>query len=132
MVIDLLRWLNMTADDTNIVFRAPRAETNWIAVIRTLDGVEISCTVKDVSKTGARIGVPASCPLPHTFMLKIVGKDIICRVSLAWRKGNFVGVHINQFGKIAPKTENTQEAKAQTTDGSYKAIGVRRSRVSSF
>lgn len=122
----------MPADDTDIVFRAPRAETNWIAVIRTLDGVEIPCTVKDVSKTGARIGVPASCPLPDTFMLKIVGKDIICRVSLAWRKGNFVGVHINQFGKIAPKTGNTDEAKAQTTDGSYKAIGARRSRVSSF
>jgi len=122
----------MPADDTDIVFRAPRAETNWIAVIRTLDGVEISCTVKDVSKTGARIGVPASCPLPDTFMLKIIGKDIICRVSLAWRKGNFVGVHINQFGKIAPKTGNTEEAKAQIPDGSYKAIGVRRSRMSSF
>jgi len=65
-------------------------------------------------------------------MLKIIGKDIICRVSLAWRKGNFVGVHINQFGKIAPKTGNTEEAKAQIPDGSYKAIGVRRSRMSSF
>ncbi|WP_156375614.1 PilZ domain-containing protein [Methylobacterium sp. Leaf125] len=122
----------MLADDTDIVLRAPRADTNWIAIIRTLDGVEIPCTVKDVSKTGARIGVPASCPLPDTFMLKIVGKDIICRVSLAWRKGNFVGVHINQFGKITPKIGNTDEAKAQIPDGSYKAIGVRRSRMSSF
>jgi hypothetical protein len=122
----------MASNDQVPVERAPRNETNWIATIRTYEGVEISCTVKDISKTGARIGLPSSCQLPDKFMLKVIGKDFVCRVSLAWRKGNFVGVHIDQFGKIAPKTENTEEAKAQTTDGSYKAIGVRRSRMSSF
>lgn len=122
----------MFDDNSDVIMRAPRADTNWIAIIRTLDGVEIPCNVKDVSKTGARIGVPASCPLPDVFMLKIVGKDIVCRVSLAWRKGNFVGVHIEQFGKIAPKAEQAEEKKRETADASYKAIGVRRSRMSSF
>lgn len=122
----------MPDQNSDVIARAPRAETNWIAIIRTLDGVEIPCTVKDVSATGARIGVPASCLLPDVFMLKIVGKDIVCRVSLAWRRGNFVGVHIEQFGRIAPKAEQAEETKRQTVDASYKAIGVRRSRVSSF
>ncbi|WP_103712234.1 PilZ domain-containing protein [Methylobacterium sp. V23] len=122
----------MYDDDSDLVLRAPRAETNWIAIIRTLDGVEIPCNVKDVSRTGAQIGVPASCPLPDVFMLKILGKDFVCRVSLAWRKGNFVGVHIEQFGKIAPRGERIEDTKAQATDASYKAIGIRRSRVSAF
>jgi hypothetical protein len=122
----------MFDNNSDVIARAPRADTNWIAIIRTLDGVEIPCNVKDVSKTGARIGVPASCPLPDVFMLKIVGKDIVCRVSLAWRKGNFVGVHIEQFGKVAPRVEKAVETRQQTADASYKAIGVRRSRMSSF
>ena len=122
----------MYDDDSDLVLRAPRAETNWIAIIRTLDGVEIPCNVKDVSRTGAQIGVPASCPLPDVFMLKILGKDFVCRVSLAWRKGNFVGVHIEQFGKIAPRGELIEDTKAQAIDASYKAIGIRRSRVSAF
>ena len=128
----LQRWPYMHDDNSDLALRAPRAETNWIAMIRTLDGVEIPCNVKDVSKTGAQIGVPASCPLPNIFMLKIIGKDIVFRVSLAWRKGNFAGVHIEQIGKLAPKVERAPEPRQQTVDASYKAIGVRRSRVSSF
>ena len=106
----------MFDDSSNVIARAPRADTNWIAIIRTLDGVEIPCNVKDVSKTGARIGVPASCPLPDIFMLRIVGKDIVCRVSLAWRKGNFVGVHIEQFGKVVRRLNKPSKrgSKSQT------------------
>jgi hypothetical protein len=122
----------MYDDNSDLVLRAPRAETNWIAMIRTLDGVEIPCNVKDVSKTGAQIGVPASFPLPDVFMLKIIGKDIVFRVSLAWRKGNFAGVHIEQIGKLAPKVERVPEPRQQTVDASYKAIGVRRNHMSSF
>ena len=116
----------MTNDHTSpSLERAPRAETNWIALIRTFEGVEIPCNVKDISKTGAKIGVPASYPLPDRFMLKIVGKDFVCRVSLAWRKGNFVGVHIEQFGKIAPKVEQAPEAKPIAVARSYKVVGAR-------
>lgn len=117
----------MTSDNISpsSVERAPRAETNWIALIRTFEGVEIPCNVKDISKTGAKIGVPASHPLPDRFMLKIVGKDFVCRVSLAWRKGNFVGVHIEQFGKIAPKVEQATETKPIAVARSYQVVGTR-------
>jgi hypothetical protein len=122
----------MTPDNSSTADRPQRNETNWIAIIRTSDGVEIPCNVKDVSKTGAKIGVPASYDLPETFMLKVIGKDFVCRVSLAWRKGNYAGVHIEQFGKVAPKVEQAPDAKSQPAVSSYKAIGARRSRVSTF
>jgi hypothetical protein len=112
--------------------RAPRNETNWIGLIRTLEGVEIPCTVKDVSKTGAKIGVPASYELPDSFMLKVVGKDFVCRVKLAWRRGHFAGLIIEQVGKIAPRPSAAPEAPRVIADTGYKAVGTRRSRVSTF
>lgn len=112
--------------------RAPRNETNWIGLIRTFDGIEIPCTVKDISKTGAKIGVPASYHLPDSFMLKVVGKDFVCRVRLAWRRGHFAGLVIEQIGKIASKPTPVGEVHRTAADTSYKAIGTRRSRVSTF
>jgi hypothetical protein len=112
--------------------RAPRNETNWIGLIRTSEGTEIPCTVKDVSKTGAKIGVPASYELPERFMLKVVGKDFVCRVKLAWRRGHFAGLIIEQVGKVAPKSASVSEATHVASDNSYKAVGTRRSRVSTF
>jgi len=67
--------------------REARSDTNWIATIRFRDGTELPCTVKDVSKSGAKIGVPASCALPDVFMLRIIGRDFLCLVRLAWRRG---------------------------------------------
>jgi hypothetical protein len=112
--------------------RAPRNETNWIGLIRTFEGVEIPCTVKDVSKTGAKIGVPASYDLPESFMLKVVGKNFVCRVRLAWRRGHFAGLIIEQVGKIASKPVPTSEEARATDDTAYKAVGTRRSKVSTF
>ena len=125
---------HMTAEQAPASFgeRPPRNETDWIGIIRTADGVEIPCTVKDVSRTGAKIGVPASYSLPDSFMLKVVGKDFICRVKLAWRRGHFAGLLIEQIGKITPKPDPAPESTRGMADTSYKAIGTRRSRVSTF
>lgn len=94
--------------------------------------MEIPCTVKDVSKTGAKIAVSDSYHLPENFMLKIVGKDFVCRVKLAWRRGHFAGLRIEQVAKIAPKPTPVIEASRTGTDPSYKAIGARRTKVSTF
>lgn len=125
---------HMTAEQAPASFgeRPPRNETNWIGIIRTADGTEIPCTVKDVSRTGAKIGVPASYSLPDSFMLKVVGKDFICRVMLAWRRGHFAGLRIEQVGKIASKPAPAVESTRAVADTSYKAIGSRRGRVSTF
>jgi hypothetical protein len=114
--------------------RAERKATNWIALLRTPDGTEIPCNVKDVSSSGARLGVPAHYELPPTFMLKVVGRDFVCRVRLAWRKGDYVGVQIAQIGKLATPS-GTLKASHQTSPPSttpYSAIGSRRSRISTF
>ncbi|WP_155912035.1 PilZ domain-containing protein [Methylobacterium sp. 77] len=111
--------------------RAPRSSTNWIAVIRTKEGVEIPCNVKDVSKSGAKIGVPSSYQLPESFMLKVIGKDFVLQVSLVWRSGNFVGVKIDQVGKLAVRVE-ADLTQNEATQASHHLIGSRRSRVSKF
>ncbi|WP_082531830.1 PilZ domain-containing protein [Methylobacterium sp. Leaf469] len=85
---------------TELARREVRSETNWIATIRFRDGTEVPCTVKDVSKSGAKIGVPASLALPDVFMLRIIGRDFLCLVRLAWRRGDYVGVRIERVGKV--------------------------------
>lgn len=109
--------------------REQRKETNWIAVIRLLDGTEIACNVKDVSPSGARLGIPSAQELPETFMMKVVGRDFVCLVRLAWRRGNFVGVRIERVGKLA--AEKSAE-KIQHQAKEYKSVGSRQSRISSF
>lgn len=113
--------------------REPRNETNWIALIRLLDGTELSCIIKDISKSGARIGVPQSCELPETFMLKVIGRNFVCLVKLAWRRGNYAGVRIEKVGKLPPPApiEEQPDVKPAETPA-YSGIGSRRSRVSSF
>lgn len=109
--------------------REERKETNWIAVIRLLDGTEIACNVKDVSPSGARLGIPSTQELPDTFMMKVVGRDFVCLVRQAWRRGNFVGVHIERIGKLAPDKKPDPQRQQNT---GYTALGSRHSKVSSF
>lgn len=82
--------------------REDRTPTNWIAKIRLHDGTEIPCNVKDVSKSGAKVGIPAYQELPETFMLRIIGRDFVCLVRLAWRRGDYAGVRIERVAKVPP------------------------------
>lgn len=120
-------------DGTYVERREPRSETNWIATIRLLDGTEIPCNVKDISKSGARLGVPKSYALPDTFMLKVVGRNFVCLMKVAWRRGNYAGVRIERVGKLpGPPAVAAEPLPAKPTVSTYQAIGSRRSRVSSF
>lgn len=117
---------------TQVQRRETRNPTNWIAVIRLLDGAEIPCTVKDVSVSGAKLGVPESVVLPHTFMLKVVGRDFVCLVKLAWRRGNFAGVRIERVGRL-PTTDKSANDQQRTKDESgYKSLKTTRNKISSF
>ncbi|GAB6844084.1 hypothetical protein HNR00_001683 [Methylorubrum rhodinum] len=108
--------------------REARMATNWIAMIRLFDGTEIPCNVKDISKSGAKLGVPSSWELPATFMLKIVGRDFVMRVTLAWRRGNYAGVHIDRIAKLPPAAEAPSEPSATAT-AEYNSIGSRARRA---
>lgn len=81
--------------------REERRETKWIALIRLPDGTEIPSTVRDISPSGARLAVPSSYALPQTFMFRVIGRDFVCAVQLAWRRGDYAGVRIARVGKLA-------------------------------
>lgn len=110
-----------------------RKDTNWIGLVRLFDGTEIPCTVRDVSVSGAKLGIPESYALPDDFMLRVLGHDFVCRVRLAWRRGNFVGVRIERVGKLAaapaPKPADGAPQAGEPDGG---AIRARRSRFSAY
>ena len=89
-----------------------RRETNWIALIKLPDGTEIPTTVKDISPSGARLAVPRTYALPEQFMLKVVGRDFVCAVRLAWRRDDFLGVRIERIGRL-PATMPTVRSTGQ-------------------
>ena len=105
-----------------------RKDTNWIAMIRLMDGTEIPCNVRDISKSGAKLGVPQSYILPKRFMFKVIGRDFVCLVSLAWRKGDYAGVHIERVGKVEVPVTVEEEKRIYEE----KAVDLMRARRSRF
>ena len=114
-------------DISPIARREERTATNWIALIRLFDGTEIPCNIKDISKSGAKLGVPEAYILPASFMLKILGRDFVLRVTLAWRRGNYAGVRIDRIAKL-PVAEEKKAASSDQPTPNYSSIGSRRSR----
>jgi hypothetical protein len=106
--------------------REERRETNWIALIRLPDGTEIPTTVKDISPSGARLVVPSSYALPKSFMFKVIGRDFVCAVQLAWRRGDYAGVRIARVGKL---TSDPKKAPTPSVEP-IAALRARRSRFS--
>jgi hypothetical protein len=68
-------------------------------------------------------------------MLKVVRRDFVCRVRLAKRKRDYVGVQIERMGKLTGAPSGAAEASSRTSQPSTapcSAIGLRRRRVSAF
>ena len=82
--------------------REERTETSMVATIRLKDGTEIPCIVKDVSKSGAKLGIPRDCVLPESFMFKMNGRDFIFLAKLAWQRDRYAGVRIERIAKLPP------------------------------
>jgi uncharacterized protein YfaT (DUF1175 family) len=55
-------------------------------------GVTANCIVRDLSETGAKLGVSSRTKLPAEFYLHVVQKNLKVRVRLIWREGDFAGV----------------------------------------
>jgi len=53
----------------------------------TLDGV-----VRDLSETGARLGIASSLPLPKSFRLILAREGRCHEVEVVWRRGQEIGV----------------------------------------
>ncbi|UYW25888.1 PilZ domain-containing protein [Methylorubrum extorquens] len=104
-----------------------RTDVNWISIIRLPSGAEIPCSIKDVSSSGMKVVLPSDVAIPDTFNMRVVGRDLIFNVQMAWRRGHFVGLTILKIGKLpASKQIPAGDAEASTTLANYNRIGTRR------
>lgn len=62
------------------------------ATILCADGAIYACVIRDMSPTGAKIGISRRHRLPADFMLAIPGRDFTYRVMRMWQRGDFAGV----------------------------------------
>lgn len=125
------------AGNADLIFqnvrREERKETNWIAKIRLFDGREIATSVKDISASGARLAVPEGMDLPERFMFRVIGRDFVCAVKVAWRRGSHVGVQIERVGKLEPKPVKQPEPQPAVPEKkSTDQMPKRGSRISAF
>jgi hypothetical protein len=82
---------------------APRQEVFGQAIILA-PGIRASCIVRDLSATGAKLGVSSKIQLPDQFDVLLLKTKSTRRVTLRWRRGDFAGV---QFcgSEAAPSDE---------------------------
>jgi hypothetical protein len=71
--------------------KAPRLSVLGHAVIIAPAG-RANCIVRDISKTGARLGLSRDVKLPAAFDLFLVKTNSKRHVLLRWRAGDFAGV----------------------------------------
>lgn len=69
----------------------PRYRVLGHAQIRTPTGT-INCVVRDLSDTGAKLGVSDRAKLPPEFDLWLVQRKLKLRARLRWRRGEYAGV----------------------------------------
>jgi hypothetical protein len=78
---------------------APRMRVLGHAKI-VANGGQINCVVRDLSDTGAKLGVSRKVRLPQTFILCFVKRNLMLPVRLRWRDGDHIGV---SFEMPAPR-----------------------------
>lgn len=70
---------------------APRVRVLGHAQILAPTGV-VNCVIRDLSDTGAKLGVAEAATIPVEFDLWLVQRKLKLRARLKWRRGNFAGV----------------------------------------
>jgi hypothetical protein len=59
-------------------------------------GAKHFCIVRDLSETGAKLGISSAVKLPERFELSLANHPLRLEVRLRWRSGNFAGVQFSQ------------------------------------
>lgn len=77
---------------TNFNRRGSRSKFEGTAKIGLGLFRSVTCTVEDVSNSGARLNINEDQKLPDTFWLKISGLRRKRRAATRWREGGQVGV----------------------------------------
>ncbi len=84
-IVSLFRGINKRRSDRLRVVMP--AEAAW----HGLSGA-FACTVRDISKTGARISVGYRADMPDEFDLSIREIGVAVRVRVMWRRSGYIGV----------------------------------------
>ena len=71
--------------------KSPRREALAHALV-IAPNVRVYCVIRDVSETGAKLGIPHRAKLPPIFDVVLVQQKLKRRVALRWRNGDYAGV----------------------------------------
>jgi hypothetical protein len=99
--------------------RAPRERAFLAANISYNNGsLTLSCTVMQISATGAKINVPAQTNLPEVFQISIPQKSVERRARLIWRRGDTAAI---AFAPVAVPVEAPADDPAAARIGALLA-----------
>ena len=96
-------------DEVHNERKAPRIAVLGLAVI-TGPTLKANCVVRDISSTGAKLGISGKVKLPAAFDLWLIKTKSKRRAVLRWRRGDFAGVEFCQ------RMTGTMTAAASTGD----------------
>ena len=69
---------------------APRVAAKHMGIVRIPGRADITCTLRDLSNTGAQLSFSNPVILPRTFNLNFDRQEM--RVSVVWQSGRLAGV----------------------------------------
>lgn len=86
--------------------RAPRRSTKRNGKALLGDRTELTCTIRDLSQSGARLAFQHPTFLPRTFRLRFDEEDQ--RVTVMWRRGLYAGVRFQTPLRLVPEPKRTK------------------------
>ena len=78
--------------------------------------ISTSCTVVQISATGARLKVANSFLMPETFDIAIPQKGISCRAKLVWREESLTGVEFLSDAELPAATTESYLTKIKALE----------------
>jgi hypothetical protein len=96
--------MTSNSDPSSDARPAPRTEVNCPGWIDFRDGSPVvSCTVVNLSRTGAKLSIPLRQPLPETFVLRLSTDGTISLVcKTIWAREGAIGVQFLERVGDAP------------------------------
>jgi hypothetical protein len=91
--------------------RAPRTAVLGHVQIVTREG-GINCVVRDLSDTGAKLGISRRAKLPDEFVLWFVRRNVKLKARLRWRDGDYAGVSFSGTESLQTRSR-PRAAKSQ-------------------
>jgi two-component system cell cycle response regulator len=84
--------------------RAPRRRVLKTATIMTLNNMSVvSCTLRDMSETGARLRCLDQASVPKEFYLVFPVENTRCLARVVWRRGDEIGIQFVSEKEAAPR-----------------------------